>query len=89
MALTKDNKFDTGKARRLIKDSLKVAEDALEDEKDEGARNDIWNDVIKPYYARLAETAFIDEKIKYEAEHLKIDEKNKREKERRQLRMAA
>lgn len=89
MALTKNEKFDEDRARKLIKDSLQVAKDAFIEEEDEGARSDIWSDVIKPYYTKLAEIAYVDENLKYEKEHAKIDEKNKRETKRKQLRMAA
>ncbi|MBW3022676.1 hypothetical protein KY308_01055 [Candidatus Woesearchaeota archaeon] len=82
-ALTKDGKFDMGKARALIKDSLKVARDDYDDEENEGKKSDIWEDAIMPYNEKLAEALFITENAKYESEHKDIDDMNKREVKRK------
>lgn len=86
---TKDGKPKTGRLRSLIKDSLNSAKDVLEDEKDEGKKRDIWEDVIRPYYEKLAEVAYINENKKYHEEHSELSNVDQREEERRQLRMAA
>lgn len=86
---TEDGKPNVSRLRSLIKTSLESAKTALRNEEDEGQIKDIWEDVVRPYYEKLAEVAYMDEDKKYQEEHSQLDEKNRREIGRRQLGMAA
>jgi len=88
-ALTKDREPDRDKLKGLIKDSLKVAYDKGADEKDEGKRNDIWEDCIRPYYLEMAKYAFGFEKKAFEDDNEELRERNEREEKRSGLGMAA
>lgn len=87
--LQKDGKPDVGKYRTLIEDSLKAAYDKLDEEKDDGAKSDIWKADIRPYCIVIAKAAHRAEKKELDKNNKEKQEKKEREKERQALGMAA
>lgn len=85
-----EGNLDENKVRRLIRDSLDSAKDAYEDETEDNKKNDIWEDVIRPYYLGTAKAFYPIAQAEYTKSRpdriIKMDE---RESERRKLGMAA
>ncbi|MDO8460771.1 MAG: hypothetical protein Q7S74_06705 [Nanoarchaeota archaeon] len=86
---TAEGELDENKVRVLIKDGLKKAEEEYDKETNEGRRNDIWEDNLRPYYLEIAKNLFPVEKGEYENDSEDLKEMNERENRRRSSGMAA
>jgi hypothetical protein len=77
-----DEKF----AKKVFKESLKVAEKKEREETNEKTKKDIWKKAIRPYYEAVASSVYPIEKEDYDEEH-KDAEKDRRKAERKKIGM--
>jgi hypothetical protein len=91
--LQKDGKPDKDKLRKLVEDSIKVANDRYGDvpsgKEHNGERKDIWEGDLRPYYIATAQALYPIEKKELEKNNDRKQDEKKREAERQSLGMPA